>query len=62
MKQDKQPQNVQTAVRLPTSLLDRFDKLAERMSKRGPPTTRTAVLRLAATKGLEKLETEWKGK
>lgn len=49
-------EQVQTAVRLPASLLSRIDKLATRMSKPGITFTRAAVLRLAATKGVEQLE------
>ncbi len=57
---DKQEQRVQTAIRLPESLLKRLDKLAERMSRPGLTITRAEVLRLAALKGVERLEAEKK--
>jgi predicted DNA-binding protein len=57
---EKQEQQVQTAIRLPESLLARVDKLAERMSRPGMRVTRAEVLRLAAFQGVDKLETEKK--
>jgi len=57
---DKQEQQVQTAIRLPESLLDRVDKLAETMSQPGMRVTRAEVLRLAAYRGVDQLEAERK--
>jgi predicted DNA-binding protein len=59
---DKQDQQVQTAIRLPESVLSRADKLAERLSQPGMTVTRTEVLRLALHKGLAELESERKKK
>jgi predicted DNA-binding protein len=49
--------NVQTAIRLPKSLLKRLDKLAERMAKANPDMriTRTQVLRTAMYRGVAQL-------
>lgn len=47
---------IQTAIRLPQSLLDRADRIAERMSQPGLPVTRTEILRLATTQGMDQLE------
>ena len=47
---------IQIAIRLPETLLARLDKIAARMSASGVPVTRAEVLRLAATKGVERLE------
>jgi predicted DNA-binding protein len=57
---DKTEVQVQTAIRLPRSLLTRLDKMAERMSRPGMPVTRAEVLRLAAHKGVDLLEAELK--
>jgi len=51
-------EQVQTAIRLPQSLLVRLDKLAERMSQPGMKITRTEVLRLGLFRGVELLEAE----
>jgi predicted DNA-binding protein len=53
-------EQVQTAIRLPQSLLDRLDRLAEKMSQPGMKITRTEVLRLALFKGVDQLEAEGK--
>lgn len=53
---DKQEVQVQTAIRLPESLLARIDKVAEHMSEPGKRFTRAEVLRLAAFRGVEQLE------
>jgi predicted DNA-binding protein len=53
---------VQTAIRLPPSLLARLDKLAERMSQPGMAVTRAEVLRLATFRGVAELEAEKKRK
>jgi predicted DNA-binding protein len=54
----KQDEQIQTAIRLPKSLLKRLDKLAEHMSRQGMRVTRAEVLRLAAFEGTAVLETE----
>ena len=56
----KQDQQVQTAIRLPESILDRADKLAERLSEPGRRCTRAEALRMAVFKGIESLESEKK--
>lgn len=58
-KQDQQPQT-QTAIRLPDPLLERLDKLAEKMSRPAMRMTRAVVLRLAVHHGVEYLEAELK--
>lgn len=55
---DKQEQQTQIAIRLPESMLDRMDKLVERMSKPGLQITRADVHRQAVFLGIEKLEAE----
>jgi len=57
---DKQEQQVQTAMRVPESWIDRFDKIAERMSRPGMPVNRTEVMRLAMHRGLVEMEGEGK--
>jgi predicted DNA-binding protein len=57
MKPDPQ---VQTAIRLPESLLARLDKLAMRLSRPGAPATRSSMLRLATEYGVERIEMETK--
>jgi len=52
---EKEPQ-VQTALRLPESLLARVDKLAESMTQPGMRVTRADVLRIAAHRGVDQLE------
>ena len=59
---EKAEHQVQTAIRLPESLLARVDKLAEAMSRPGMRVTRAEVLRLAAHKGVDDLEEERKKK
>lgn len=56
---DKPERQFQTAIRLPKMLIERFDKLAKRMTQPGGmPVTRSEVLRRAAFLGLEQLESE----
>lgn len=57
---DKQDQQVQTAIRLPETLLDRVDKVAKRMSEPGFTVTRSDIIRQAIFIGVERLETEKK--
>lgn len=59
MSEEREPQ-VQTAIRLPESMINRLDSVAKKMSQPGMPVTRTEVLRLAAHRGLDELEAEWK--
>lgn len=47
---------VQTAIRLDASSVKLADKIADRMSRGGFPTTRAEVLRAAVTEGLKTLE------
>jgi hypothetical protein len=49
-----------TAVRIPKSLIKRFDRLAHLMSKPGMRITRTGVHRAAVLRGLDELEKESK--
>ena len=62
MNDKQQEQQIQTAIRLPESVLDRADKVAERMSRPGLRVTRADVLRLATHQGLDQLEAEGKSK
>jgi predicted DNA-binding protein len=55
---DKKETQIQTAIRLPASLLKRIDRLAENMSKTGIRITRAEALRLAAATGVSALETK----
>lgn len=48
------------SIRLDPTLLQRMDKIADRMSQPGMRVTRTEVFRLAAFKGVEQLESEQK--
>jgi hypothetical protein len=57
---DKPEQQTQTVIRYPDSLLERADKLAERMSEPGMRVTRTEVLRLATFRGIAEIEAERK--
>lgn len=57
---DEQEKQVQTAIRVSESLLDRADKVADRMSRPGMRITRADVLRLAAHQGMDQLEAETK--
>jgi predicted DNA-binding protein len=53
----KTDQQIQTAVRLPESYLERLDKLAERMSQAGlNRVTRAEAHRFALLEGIKKLE------
>lgn len=52
----KQEPYIQTAVKVPSALLERMDRLAEHMSQQGMRVTRSEVLRLAAFKGMDILE------
>lgn len=56
----KQETQIQTAIRLPESVLKRVDKLAEHMSQPGARTARAAALRHALLRGLSELEAERK--
>ncbi len=57
----KQEHQTQTAIRVPDSLLERIDKIAERMSKAsGIHTTRADVHRLALENGVAGLEAKAK--
>ena len=60
MSDKHQEQQVQTAIRVPESLLERVDKIAEAMSQPGMRVTRADVLRLATYRGVEQIEVERK--
>lgn len=51
---------IQTAIRLPESLLKRIDRLAKGMSTPGIRITRADVLRRIAVEGVDRLEAEQK--
>jgi len=54
---EKQEQQIQTAIRLPETLLKRVDKIAEKLSQAGmSPITRSEVIRLFVTQGAERAE------
>lgn len=54
---DKRAEQIQTAIRLPKSLLKRIDRLAGIMSRPGlGDVTRAEVHRLAVFQGVERLE------
>jgi hypothetical protein len=54
---EKQEQQIQTAIRLPKSLIARIDKIAGRMSQPGvSPITRSEAMRLCIAQGADKLE------
>jgi predicted DNA-binding protein len=57
----KQETQTQTAIRLPDSLLARIDKLATHMSESdlGKRYTRAEILRMAAFRGVQQLETSY---
>ncbi len=57
---DKQEEQVQTAIRVPESMLGRLDRLAEKMSQPGLRVTRSEAHRLALYRGLALLEAESK--
>lgn len=50
----------QTAIRLPDSLLEELDELADTLSRPGMRLTRTDALRLAIYSGVEQLKKEKK--
>lgn len=50
----------QTAIRLPDSLLEELDGLADTLSQPGMRLTRTDALRLAIYRGVEQLKKEKK--
>lgn len=52
----EQETHTPTGVRLPDSLLERMDKLLERMSRPGMRLTRTDALRMAAFEWVEREE------
>lgn len=56
----KQDESIQTAIRLPKSILTRADKLAESMSaaQLGKKYTRADTIRIALFEGLAALENE----
>ncbi|HEY5049343.1 MAG TPA: hypothetical protein VII50_00465 [Acidothermaceae bacterium] len=51
---------VQTAIRIPESWVDRLDKLAKIMSAPGVPATRAGALRSALYRGIVEMEKEKK--
>ena len=55
---EQQEEQIQTALRLPKSVMERLDKLAELMSDPGMPVKRTEVLRRTVFMGLAQLEAE----
>lgn len=57
---EKQEQQVQTAVRFSESLLGRVDKIAARMSRPGIPVTRTDAIRAAVFEWVDRMEAEGK--
>lgn len=57
---EKQEQQVQTAIRLPESILERMDKIAIRMSRPGIRVTRTDALRAAVFEWVDRMEAEGK--
>lgn len=53
----KQEEQIQTAVRLPKSMIARMDKLAARMSQPGVnPITRSEIIRLCIMQGATQIE------
>lgn len=54
----KEEAQVQTAIRLPAEMLERVDKIAERMSQQGLRVRRAEVIRLTIHKGISVLEAE----
>ena len=58
---EKQEEQIQTAVKLPSSLMKRLDKIAQGMSQPGlNPVTRTEVIRLFILRGAEQTEQQQK--
>lgn len=55
MSAEKETQT-QTGIRLPDSLLERIDKIAEKMSQPGLRITRAEVIRLFVTQGADRAE------
>lgn len=53
---------VQTAIRIPESWLDRLDKIAEKMSQPGVRVTRSEALRAMVHRGMNEFEAEGKAK
>ena len=60
MSTERESNDVQVAIRLSSSWLERRDKLAERMSQPGIKLTRTDLHRAALHRGIEVLESEGK--
>lgn len=58
----KEETSIQTGIRLPESLLDRIDKIAETLSSPGVEVTRSDVHRKALFLGVEQLESARKPK
>lgn len=56
MNDKQQEQQTQIAIRLTDGMIERMDKLAEKMSKPGLQLTRADVHRQAVFLGIEKLE------
>jgi predicted DNA-binding protein len=61
---EKQENQIQTAIRLPESLIDRADKLAEQLSQSQPGMTftRADAIRIGLHRGFTELEAESKKK
>ena len=57
---DKEENEVQTAIRIPKSLIGRLDKLAEQMSVLGTQLTHADIHRQAIYRGVAELEKEAK--
>ncbi len=55
-----QEKHVQTAIRIPESLLERLDKLAEKMSRPGVRLLRADAMRDAIFRGVDVMEAEVK--
>jgi len=62
MATEKEETQIQTAIRIPASWLERFDKIAEQRSEPGLQLNRTDAFRLVIARGLEQLESEGKKK
>jgi predicted DNA-binding protein len=57
---DKQDSLTQTAIKLAGSVLERADRLAEKMKQPGMQYTRSDVLRMSIHRGLAEMEAEVK--
>jgi len=57
---DKEEAQVQTAIRIPESWIERIDKIAEQMSKPGMQISRADVHRIGLHRGIVELEKETK--